>query len=193
MRTKSVLLVDDERPVLLSLGNYLEKNNFRVKSSPCGEDALAEIRSSPPFDMVITDLIMPGISGIEVLQEIRKFNLDMGVFILTGYGNMANAIEALRLGANAFLLKPCEPDNLVIKMNKFFTEQDSHMIITTNIKIVTICMYCNKIRDDKGGKPGTGEWVEIEDYLLQKSSAHLSHGCCPECYKKQITDLQDAL
>ncbi|MFT5702291.1 MAG: DNA-binding NtrC family response regulator [Desulforhopalus sp.] len=123
MIKKSVLLVDDEQAILMSLGNYLGKNNFTVTPVLNGEDALSEIHTSPGFDIVITDLEMPGISGIELLKEIRKDNVDIGVFILTGHENMASKREALRFGANDFLQKPCDADELVFKMNKFLKDQ----------------------------------------------------------------------
>ncbi len=120
MYRKAVLLVDDELPILYSLGNYLEKNVFYVKLAVNGEDALAEFRSTTSFDLVITDLVMPGINGLDVLKEIKKINSKIGVFILTGYGHTALAIEELRSSADEIIFKPCDPDELISKMKRFF-------------------------------------------------------------------------
>lgn len=125
MRDKAVLLVDDELPILKSLGNYLEKNAYHVKQALGGEAALAECNAAGCFDLVITDLFMPGISGLDVLKEIKKLNNEIGVFILSGHGDMALAIETLLAGADDFILKPCDAEELVCKMQRFFKKQDA--------------------------------------------------------------------
>ncbi len=184
MRNKAVLLVDDEEPVLISLRNYLERNNFYVKTAKSGEAALAEFRTGV-FDLVITDLAMDGISGIEVLQEIKKINAETGVFILTGQGDISLAIEALRSGADDFLLKPCDADELVLRMGRVLEKLEALKKNKIYEKVIPICMYCKKIRDDTGTQYGAGRWRQVEEYLSQKSGADLTHGCCPECYERQ--------
>lgn len=186
MRNKAVLLVDDERPILRSLGDYLDKNAFAVKSALSGEAALAEFFYASSFDLVITDLVMAGMSGLDVLKEIKKLNNETGVFILTGHGNMNLAIEALRSGADDFILKPCDVDELLCRMERFFEKQDALRKIKIYEKFLPICMYCKRIRDDSGRKLGAGSWVQIEDYLRDKSGADLTHGCCPECFEAQM-------
>lgn len=190
MCNKSVLLVDDEQPILIALSNYLERNDFMVKPAPSGEDALAAIHSNPPFDLIITDLVMPGINGIEVLQEIRNENGDVGVFILTGHGNMTRAIEALRFGADDFLLKPCDAKELVFKMNHFFEKQEALKKRRLTEKFLSICMLCKKIRDDRGGKQGVGQWVHLEEHLIKAYNTHLSHGYCPDCFAEQLAEFE---
>ncbi|TKB05969.1 response regulator [Desulforhopalus sp. IMCC35007] len=123
MRKKTVLLVDDEQPVLESLGHYLERNSFKVTPVRNGKDALTAFRSTH-FDLVITDLVMPGMSGLELVKEIKKTNFETGAFILTGHGNIVLAIDALRSGADDFILKPCDADELVRIMECFFEKQD---------------------------------------------------------------------
>ena len=186
MYNKAVLLVDDEQPILQSLGHYLEKNAFAVKQAVSGEEALAKFTSTTSFDLVITDLVMAGMSGMEVLKHIKKSNDETGVFILTGHGNMNRAIEALRSGADDFILKPCDAEELICKMERFFEKQDALRKIKIYEKYLPICMYCKKIRDDSGTEPGKGQWFDIEEYICQKSGTNLSHGCCPECLEKQL-------
>jgi DNA-binding response OmpR family regulator len=178
---KAVLLVDDEEPILISLGDYLQRGGFFVKTAKSGEDALA-VLPAYSFDLVITDLVMDGISGLEVLQKIKKTNSEIGVFILTGQGNMNRAIEALRSGADDFLLKPYDPDELILRMKCVFTKQEALRKIKIYEKFLPICMYCKKIRDDTGEHRGSGKWLQLEEYLRKKSGVNFSHGCCPECY-----------
>lgn len=187
MHNKAVLLVDDEQPILQSLGNYLERNALHVKSALSGEDALAEFHTTS-FDLVITDLVMTGINGIELLKKLKTINCETGVFILTGHGNMDQAIEAFRCGADDFIEKPCDAEELVLRMDRFFTRQEALRKIKIYEKFLPICMYCKKIRDDSGTQTGKGKWMHIEEYLCQKCGADLTHGCCPECFAKHIPD-----
>ena len=181
MRHKNILLVDDEKPILAALSNYLCKSGFSVQSASDGETALTQFRSTS-FDLVITDFVMAGLNGIELLKEIKNTSYETGVFILTGHGDLPLAIDALQSGADDFLLKPCDTDTLLQKMNCFFDKQETFRKNTFSEKILPVCMYCKKIRDDIGAKPGTGKWLSMEEYLCLKSGAELSHGCCPECF-----------
>jgi DNA-binding NtrC family response regulator len=183
MFDRTVLLVDDEEPILQSLCNYLELNDFHVKTAKSGEDALAVFRTSS-FDLVITDLVMDGISGIEVLKEVKKIKSETGVFILTGQGDMTMAIEALRSSADDFLLKPCDADELILRMEHVLEKQDALRKIKIYEKFLPICMYCKKIRDDTDTSKGAERWLQLEEYLTTKSGIDLTHGCCPECYEK---------
>ena len=188
MRNKSILLIDDEQPILTSLGNYLERNAFCVKPTLCGKDGLAEFHSDQSFDLVITDLVMNGISGLDVLKEIKKTNFTVGVFILTGQGKMSLAIDALRAGADDFILKPCDADELILRMERFFEKQELLKKIKIYEDFLPICMYCKKIRDDSGTAPGKGKWIGIEEYICRKSGSDLTHGCCPECFESHVAE-----
>jgi DNA-binding NtrC family response regulator len=183
MHNASVLLVDDDEPILLSLGNYLERKGFHLQTATSGEAALALFRNGC-FDLVITDLAMDGISGLEVLKEIKEINSETGVFILTGQGDMTRAIEALRLGAADFLLKPCDADELIMRLERVLEKQEIVKKIKIYENFLPICMYCKKIRDDTGTEWGAGKWLQLEEYLSQKSGAELTHGCCPECHDR---------
>lgn len=189
MRQKNILLVDDEKPILASLSNFLGKSGFSVTSALNGETALAQFRLTS-YNLVITDFAMAGLNGIELLKEIKNINHETGVFILTGHGDLSLAIDALRSGADDFLLKPCDPGTLLNKMNCFFEKQQTLRKNTSCEKILPICMYCQKIRDDSGKKQGTGKWLSMEEYLCQKSDAELSHGCCPECLTIYMDQLE---
>lgn len=189
MYNKTVLLVDDEKPVLLSLGSLLKRHSCSVQSVTSGEDALARFRSTS-FDLVITDIVMEGMNGIEVLQEIKKINSETGVFLLTGYGNLQLAIDAIRAGADDFFLKPCDTEELLLKMNLFFEKQDALRKIKIYDKHLPICVYCKKIRDDSGTEIGEGKWMQIEEYLCRKSGSGLTHGCCPECFSGIMAEME---
>lgn len=122
MPNKSILLVDDEPAILTSVGWALEKHDFDVTMASDGLKAV-EAMHCKSFDLVITDLKMPGISGLEVLQHAKQIHPQAAVFILTGYGDITSAIQALQLGADDYLLKPCDLDELLRKAERSFERQ----------------------------------------------------------------------
>lgn len=185
MLKKKILLVDDEPTILRSLSNYLGKSEYEILIVESGDEALSLLQSFP-FDLVITDLAMEGTGGMEVLREAKKINSDTCVFILTGYGNMQSVIEAMRFGADDYILKPCDAEELLLKIDRVFEKQEALRKIKIYEKIIPICMYCKKIRDDSGSEIGAGQWLRLEKYLAKRNGAMVSHGCCPECYEEQM-------
>ena len=87
MLNKSILLVDDEEIILNALGRDLEHEGYDITVASNGEEAVARLKDQN-YDLVITDLVMTGMDGLQVLEESKKNNPDIGVFILTGYGDM---------------------------------------------------------------------------------------------------------
>lgn len=122
MSDRAILLVDDELSVLTSVSWALGKNGFEVSAASDGLQAVEALRSRS-FDLVITDLKMPGMSGLEVLQQAKELYPEIGVFILTGYGDINSAIQSLQLGADDYLLKPCDIDELLRKTTRIFERQ----------------------------------------------------------------------
>ena len=100
-----VLLIDDDINLCKVLAYQLEKNNYTVTTANNGEEGLV-LFSKSDYDIVITDIQMPYISGIDVLQKIRQDNDKVIIIIITAHGSVENAIEACRLGATDYLTKP---------------------------------------------------------------------------------------
>ncbi len=123
MSNKSILLVDDEENILASIGWVLKKNNFDVTTASSGRQAIDILRTRL-FDLVLTDLIMSDVDGIAVLKKAKSLYPDIGVIILTGHGAIDSAVEALKLGADDYLRKPCDIDDLLNKANRSFEKQD---------------------------------------------------------------------
>ncbi len=123
MSNKKILLVDDEENILISIGWILKKNNFEVTTANNGREAIRLLRKNN-YDLVITDLIMPDGDGIAVLKHAKGLNPDIGVIILTGHGAVASAVETLKLGADDYLQKPCDVEELLDKARRSFEKQD---------------------------------------------------------------------
>ncbi len=100
-----ILIIDDADTLLATLEAYLEDCGYEIYTAKSGKDGLQLYRDKKP-DVVLTDLHMPGISGLEVLQEIHSEDPDIPVMVISGAGEMQDAIQALRLGAWDFITKP---------------------------------------------------------------------------------------
>lgn len=103
-----ILIIDDEPNVLKTLTTILTKEGFQVKSFTSGKDAITSFQSTH-FDLVITDIRMPGMDGLEIIRQVKQLDEDMEVIILTGHATLENAVQALSdNGAFAYLTKPLE-------------------------------------------------------------------------------------
>ncbi|MGI6393723.1 MAG: response regulator [bacterium] len=100
-----ILIVDDDRELLSTLKRYLELQGIKVSGATSGEEA-AEILDKESFDLVLLDIILPGINGIEILKNIKEKNPDQKVIVMTAMLSIENTIAALREGAVEYLLKP---------------------------------------------------------------------------------------
>lgn len=188
MKRKSLLIVDDERIILDSLSRDLVSVGLKVTTVASGEEAIARINTDF-FDLVTTDLLMPGLDGFQVLKAAKQRSLQTIVIILTGNGAMESAIEALRLGADDFLQKPCDTDELLYRISNGFAKQELLRRIALYENFLPVCCYCKKIRDIRQGVPGEGSWHSLEDYFKKTKGVTVSHGCCPDCYTEQIIPL----
>lgn len=189
MTAKNILLVDDEAIILKTMSGKLTDEGFKVYTADCGEDALELIKTTK-VNMVITDLMMEGIDGIQVLKEVKASDQEIAVIILTGYGELTSAIDALRLGADDYLLKPCDLNELIFRMTKCFEKQALQEIVQLYEDILPICLDCKKIRDDSKSAPGEGDWVPVDQYLTQKAGKSMSHGYCPDCGKNFLDSIE---
>ena len=112
----SILIVDDEPSILQSLSGLLSDEGFEVITANNGYEALKTIDSETP-DLVLLDIWMPGIDGIETLKEIKKNNASLPVMIITGHGNVETAVKATKLGAFDLIEKPLNIDKVIVAIN----------------------------------------------------------------------------
>ncbi|MFB3815405.1 MAG: ATP-binding protein [Terriglobales bacterium] len=106
-----ILIVDDEPTVLLTVEAILQKEGYATVAVPTGAAAIEALRQQH-FDLVLTDLKMPGVDGFGVLRHVRECSPDTVTVVMTGFGSVDSALEALQLGAYEYLLKPNSPDDL---------------------------------------------------------------------------------
>ena len=112
----SVLIVDDEPSILQSLGGLLSDEGFEVMTAYNGYEALKIVDAESP-DLVLLDIWMPGMDGMETLREIKKENPFIQVIMITGHGNIDTAVKATKLGAYDFIEKPLSIDRVIVAIN----------------------------------------------------------------------------
>ena len=112
MTRDRVLLVDDEESFVEILGKRLRARGLRVDTSNSGEEALEKVKTRE-FDVIVLDLAMPGMDGIETLKRLRQFDPDLQIILLTGHGTIEKGVEATKLGAMEFLQKPANLPDLL--------------------------------------------------------------------------------
>ena len=183
MREYEILLVDDDQLILKTQSVILREKGFKVTTAQDGARAI-ELLKTRCFDLVITDLVMGEIDGIQVLKTAKEINSEMIVIILTGYGDLKSAIDALRLKATDYLLKPCEAEEILFRVNQAIEKRELSQRIKIYEKLLPVCCKCKNIRDDSGKKPGKGVWLSLEEYLNQKARINVTHGLCPSCAQK---------
>ena len=107
MDSRRVLIVDDEKNIRFSLSKALEKLEVPVETAASGEEALGKLTQAD-YDLMLLDLRMPGMDGMEVLRQVSQQLPELKVIIITAYGSLDLAVEAMRLGAVDFLQKPID-------------------------------------------------------------------------------------
>jgi len=124
MDKMKVLLVDDEMEFVSTLAERLRLRNVDASITTDGVEAL-EIMSTDPPQLVVLDVMMPGLGGLEVLGRIREKHPTIKVILLTGRGSTKEGIEGMRLGAYDYMMKPVKIEELVQKMSEALKDQES--------------------------------------------------------------------
>lgn len=115
MESLKVLLVDDEEDFVFTLAERLELRGIQAFTATSGDEALQLVEAeSPP--VVVLDVKMPGISGVEVLKQIKTSYPHIQIILLTGHGSTQDGIRGMRLGAFDYMMKPVEIDELIDRM-----------------------------------------------------------------------------
>lgn len=108
---KPILIVDDEKNIRLTLSRSLEHLGAEISTAINGEEALAKLKKKE-FGLILLDLKMPGIDGMEVLRQVTKLRPDIRIIIITAHGTIESAVEAMKLGAVDFIQKPFTPSEI---------------------------------------------------------------------------------
>ena len=154
--SEKILIVDDEPSNRNILGQELTHEGYSVLAASDGREALRKIESSRP-DLIILDYMMPDLSGLEVLKELRKRENDTPVVMITAYGTMERAVEAMKEGAYDFITRPFEPDHiaLVVREGAGTAQAKARRRDPLGGSRGTLSFDCRRERQDEaGGRSG---------------------------------------
>ncbi|MFC1564004.1 response regulator [candidate division KSB1 bacterium] len=118
-----LLIVDDDKEVLASFNRALAVDGYEITAVDNGPEALELIRKNK-YDVVLTDIIMPEINGVKILEEVNRISRDTKVILITGYGSIDTSVEALRKNASDYIVKPCDKEELRIRIKSAVEKQE---------------------------------------------------------------------
>lgn len=168
---KSVLIVDDEADMALAIQESLKRFGFKptVYNNPV--DALNELNLSD-FSLIITDMKMPGMNGIEFLHEIRKKGIFVPVIVITGYGTVENAVDAMKLGATDYIMKPFSFESLKRVIDRILPSEESDVVAESQVMKNLMAVIREVAKSDitvlLSGESGTGK--EVIAKVIHKNS-----------------------
>jgi len=159
-----IMVVDDEAVTRVSLLDALRLEGYEVATAASGEEAASLWEKREPFDLVILDLKMPGMDGLELAERIRSTSPDTIIILLTAFGTMETAIEAIRKGAHDYLLKPCPIPKILASvregLHKRLQEQRRYQLVRQLKETVA---ELDAVEDHHGA--GTGDVQEPDRFL----------------------------
>ncbi len=178
MNTANILIVEDDPKMRNSLKEIMGREGYLVDSAETGEEALSKMRQTY-YDLVITDLRLPGIDGMEVLRAVQKSGLDTSVVIITAYASVDNAVEAMKEGAEDYIAKPFNIDEIRLVVKKVLDKKallDDNKLLRNHLKkkysfgnivgnsevMIDVYKTIEKVKDAKAtvlilGETGTGK------------------------------------
>ncbi len=121
-----VMLVDDEENFVETMAKRLQTREVKVLSAYNGEEALEKLQKNLNLDVIILDVKMPGIDGVETLKKIKEIAPLIEVIMLTGNATVQSAVEGMKLGAYDYLMKPCEIEDLMEKIYEVAQKKWDH-------------------------------------------------------------------
>lgn len=193
-----ILFADDDEMALFKWTDILTRSGFDVLTARNGTEALKIMSSESAPKLLLLDWKMPGIEGIEICREIRKFRSSVVPYIImvTAKDEKEDIIKGLRAGADDYVVKPFDMDILKVRIEAGKRVLDLQQALAERIEelqhsikhierlqgILPICVYCKKIHDSQE------RWEQIDKYISEHSEAKFSHGICPDCERDHFGD-----
>lgn len=174
MKGKSILVVDDEQNILDCLSRDLSLAGLEVTTAKNGDQAIAKINTGF-FDLVTTDLLMPGSDGFQVVKAAKRMDSQIMVIILTGNETAEAAVDSFRIGADDFVQKPCDSDELLCRISNCFEKQDLLKKIDRYEKLLPA--WCRWQKKQNG---------QEACYFKSRGVSVLTRCLCPKCCAEQM-------
>jgi two-component system response regulator AtoC len=192
MSKRSILVVDDDQSVRSYLSDFLTSCGYTVECAESGDQAVTRLAGGYVPSVIVQDIVMPGINGIEVLESVKKINPSIPVIILSAAGQIKTVVDAMKMGAADFLVKPFEEQELELAIENVVEKQklkeevktlkrqldsyDAGDILSTNPKVLKIKEIAKHVADTDvpvliTGESGVGKEV-LARYIHSHSSRH---------------------
>ncbi len=146
---KTILVVDDEPNYRLILSELLKDENYEVFTAGSGAEAMKVLRETD-LDLIITDMLMPGMTGLELLTEAKIFDPDLPIIMITAFGEVEKAVAAMQAGAFNYLTKPFNNDELLVSIQKAI---EHYSLVRENVRlkseVTTRYNFSNMIAKDE--------------------------------------------
>jgi sigma-B regulation protein RsbU (phosphoserine phosphatase) len=198
-----VLVVDDDAVSRRVVAAILRKNGYTVRLAHDGEAAWAMLQEKGAPALAVMDWMMPGLDGPEICRRLRAIDTPTPTYVilLTSRDASADVVEGLRAGADDYVTKPPNEDELVARVNVGARVVGLQQTLADRVRrleealanvkqlqrLLPICSYCKRIRDDQN------YWQQVESYITVHSGVQFSHGFCPDCYDKYVKPQLDEL
>lgn len=166
MEQAEILVVDDDRVFRENLAEVLTRERFKVTLAPDGESAV-RLAAEGPFDILLIDMVMPGMDGIAAIGKIRETDKNIKIILITAFATVDNAVEAIKKGADDYIQKPFKMDELIMTMRRVL-EEAKFQIDLSKLKLdFTLGALANPIRRNTLLFIGSGQAVRLTD-IAQK-------------------------
>lgn len=196
-----VLVADDDPISLRILQGALEKWGHPVVAVKNGNEAWHVLSESDRPSIAVLDWMMPGMDGVTICRKVRArpSGSQLYLILLTARTDRLDVVEGLDAGADDYVTKPFHHAELrarvgvgvrVVELQKRLADRAQELELLLNqVKqlrgLLPICMYCKRIRNDQD------YWQQVETYIVEHSEAAFSHGICPECYEKMLSEQRE--
>ena len=140
----SILIIDDDKDVADALGVILERQGYRTKIVHNGQDAIDASKKSN-YNVALIDIMLPDISGIDLLKRLNEGVPRIRKIIVTGHATLENAVKAVNLGADAYLMKPVSPNVLLRTIKQQLKKQDQEILVLQK----KVKMYIDNVIDER--------------------------------------------
>jgi len=181
MKDIAILLAKEPDLVRDGIAEALITARYQLFTAASSDEALRLLKKNH-IDLILADLQLPPPTCLALLSEARRLDPLVGFLCLKGYSDEATVREALRRGADDFLLPPYDRHELYFRVNACL-EKRTLRRATQIERLVPVCSCCKKARP-KNDQPGGDAWVDLETFLAEQANLTLTHGLCPKCAEK---------
>ncbi len=169
----NILVVDDEATTRISLAEVLRLEGYDVNTAASGEEALEIVAEQPPFDLMVLDLKMPGMDGLQVTEAMQRRSPDTVIVLLTAFGTLETAVQAMRRGAHDYLLKPCPIPQILESVRKGLAkhhkEQHRRELVTQLEQALSELVAVERLETEEAlNLPAAEQILEVQDIRLNR-------------------------